>query len=225
MLQDLKNRPYFVPTGIAAQRTDFIPFTQTIGARFVLFRMGSPFEALHLCTDNASKVETTFRIAFKGGLRLFSSMGVHMRVRSLHFDGHKHYGRRLDLRGILRNLDCDEVETQQGITLDDATSDHREENCQPYDDCQLLQLTDILVSGFRTVLGESTNEAHKQACAPLKVLSEKWGRGRKGFSNSRWHAGFCISEGNINENGQWQFRNIEPSFEDKQGYLYLEPHS
>jgi hypothetical protein len=182
--------------------------------------MKSPLESLTLCDDDVSRVETTFRIAFKGGLRLFLSMGVEMCVRSLHFDGHKHYGRRLDRRRILRNVETDGVEISSDVFLEDATSDHREADSQPYDDCQLLQLTDILVSGFRTVLGEATNEAHKQVCVPLMELASKWNRGKKGFSNSRWGTGFCISEGTIDEKGRWQFGNIEHSFEDRQGRLY-----
>jgi hypothetical protein len=220
MVQNLKGRRHFVPTGRAGQRTEFIPFTDTIGARFVLFRMNSASKALTLCDDDVSRVETTFRIAFKGGLRLFLSMGVRMCVRSLHFDGHKHYGRRLDRHRILRDVESDGIEIPHDILIDDATSDHREEQCQPYDDCQLLQLTDVLVSGFRTVLGQATSEAHRQVCMPLAELADKWNRGRKGFSNSRWGTGFCISEGSIDEQGQWQFSHIEQVIEDKQGRLY-----
>jgi hypothetical protein len=192
--------------------------TEIIGAKFVLFRVAR-LNALTLCADNTSRVETTFRMAFKGGLSLFSSAGDELCIRSLHFDGYKQYGRRLDVYRILCGMKRDGFEIPTGIVLDDATSDHREQDCQSYDDCQLLQLTDILVSGFRTVLGEATSQAQRQACEPLLELAEKWNRGWKGFKNSRWYMGFCISEGSI-EDGRWQFGPILPTRDSRQQRLF-----
>jgi hypothetical protein len=206
MLQRFKGKHYAIPTGQAGRASEFSPLTRIIGARFILFRVVDGLKTLTLCSDHASRVETTFRMAFKGGLSLFSSVDE-LCVRSLHFDGYKHYGRRLDLNRILRNIPPDGCEIPADMSLDDASSDHRERDCQTYDDCQLLQLADVLVSGFR-VLGESTQEAHRLACGPLVELADKWNRGRTGFSNSRWHLGFCISEASI-EDGQWQFRPID----------------
>lgn len=210
MLQRFKGRTYPVQTGRTGEHTEFVPLSQVIGARFVLFRVACPLNTLTLCADYARRVETTFRMAFKGGLSLFSGAGGELCIQSLHFDGYRQYGRRLDLPYILRNMQPDGFRIPSGITLDDATSDHRRADCQSYDDCQLLQLTDLLVSGFRTVLGEATHDAQRVACEPLRVLAEKWGRGRKGFSNSRWYMGFCISEGSIKD-GMWQFGPILPA--------------
>jgi hypothetical protein len=207
MLQRFKGKHYPVPTGQSGRSSEFVPLTSIIGARFVLFRVVDGLKILTLCADHASRVETTFRMAFKGGLSLFSTTHDKLCVRSLHFDGHRHYGRRLDLNRILRNMASEGFEIPDDISLDDASSDHRQKDCQSYDDCQLLQLADILVSGFRTVLGESTQEAHRLACRPLAELAEKWNRGWRGFSNSRWHVGFCISEASI-EDGCWEFRPI-----------------
>lgn len=222
LLQRLKGQPYSVPTGNAKQYSDYVPFTETIKARFVLFRVKTPMKALTLCADHVSRVERTFQIGFKGGLGFFSSGGEELCVRSLHFDGYKQYGRRIDLHQILRKMtDLREgIEIPHGVILDDRTSDHRRPDCQSYDDCQLLQLTDILVSGFRTVLGEATNEAHVFACKPLVELADRWNRGRYGFSQSRWHNGFCISEGSIADDGQWQFGPVEPAAPAPQPRLF-----
>lgn len=204
------------------QWAEFLPFTQIIGARFVLFRVREGLDSLDLCHDYTARVETTFRMAFKGGLAMFSREGDELCLRSLHFDGHKHYHRRLDLRRILKGIGNPptRVQLHDKIELLDDTSDHREANAQPYDDCQLLQLTDILVSGFRTILADAdAAEAQKQVSRPLSELADKWNRGRKGFRNSRWSKGFCISEGRI-ENGQWQFGTIDPEDEVPQTKLF-----
>lgn len=218
MLQRFKGKHYPLPTGQAGRSSQFVPLTSIIGARFVLFRVVDSLKILTLCADHASRVETTFRMAFKGGLSLFSKTDE-MCVRSLHFDGHRHYGRRLDLNRILRNFALDGFEIPDDISLHDASSDHRQKDCQSYDDCQLLQLADILVSGFRTVLGESTQEAHRLACRPLAELAAKWNRGRTGFSNSRWHLGFCISEASI-QAGRWEFRPITKISPSQQPELF-----
>ncbi len=223
LLQRFKGKPHFVPTGRTGLRSEFAPLPQPLGARFVLFRVGTPMAYLTLCANHVSRVEATFRIAFNGGVRLFSKQGDELCIRSLHFDGHEHYSRRLNLRRILRDMKtpAEGIEIPDDVALDDAPSDHRKANCQAYDDCQLLQLTDILVSGFRTVLGESMSEAQRRVCAPLAVLAEKWNRGRKGFSNSRWYKGFCISEGRI-ENEVWQFRDITLPIVPKQRELFTD---
>jgi hypothetical protein len=218
LLQRFKGEAYSVPTGLAGQRTEFVPFTQILGARFVLFRVTCPMNTLKLCPDHTARVETTFRMAFKGGLSLFSRAGHELRIRSLHFDGHKQYGRRLELYRILRGIE-NEFEIPNDIVLDDATSDHREPDGQSYDDCQLLQLTDLLVSGFRTVLSEGKQNAQLQVAEPLRKLATRFYRGQKGFSNSRWHLGFCLSEGTI-EDGHWKFGPIPTGDDSAQPRLF-----
>lgn len=222
LIQDFKGRAYATPTGTDGQWAEYLPFTQLIKARFVLFRVREGLDSLNLCHDYAAKVETTFRMAFKGGLTMFSREGDELCIRSLHFDGHKHYHRRLDLGRILRDIGNppSRIHLHDEIELNDDSSDHRGACAQPYDDCQLLQLTDILVAGFRAILADATaTEAHRQVSRPLLELVDKWNRGRKGFGNSRWFKGFCISEGRI-ENGEWQFGSIEPDYEVLQTDLF-----
>ncbi len=222
LIQDFKGEAYSTPTGTDGQWANYLPFTQLIGARFVLFRVRGGLDSLNLCRDYAARVETTFRIALKGGLAMFSRDASELCIRSLHFDGHMHYHRRLNLHRILKGIGNPPtpVRIHSEIVLNDDSSDHREPTAQPYDDCQLLQLTDILVSGFRVILAEGTAaEAHRRVSQPLSKLIERWNRGRKGFSNSRWSNGFCISEGRI-EDGQWEFGSIEANFEVPQAELF-----
>jgi hypothetical protein len=176
---------------------------------------------MHNYPDYAAKVETTFRMAFKGGLAIFAGESGDIAVQSLHFDGHQHYGRRVDSKRILGRLDPvpPRVHLPDDIEVDDRTSDHRKRDCQSYDDCQLLQLTDIFVGGFRTVLGEATSDAQREVCAPLLELHKRWRQGARRMRNSKWRRGFCISEAYL-ESDKWQFRDVEPASEDKQPGLF-----
>lgn len=206
----LTGKPSFLPTGMPGRRSQYIPLVEPIAARFVLFRITTPLNLL-FGADHAAKVERTLAMGIKGGLSLFANQGARINVRSMHFDGFKHYGRHVDGQRIVRNIRTqpDRIDISDDFLLDDRTSDHREPNCQPLDDCLLLQLTDLLVSGFRTVLAEAMCVAQFQASQPFAELANKWNRGKKGFENSRWHGGFCISEASLAE-GKWRFKPITP---------------
>lgn len=225
LIQDFKGKGYPIPSGADGQWAEYAPLTQLIRARFVLFKVKGGLSSLKLCPDYAARVETTFRMAFKGGLTMFSTEGDELCIRSLHFDGHRQYDRRLDLNRILRNVGTPprRVRLHDEIELNDDSSDHLEGGSQPYGDCQLLQLTDLLVSGFRVVLADAPAvEAHREVSRPLAELDHKWKRGREGFSNSRWSKGFCISEGSIDEDGHWQFGSINPESLVVQSELFRE---
>ncbi len=122
-------------------------------------------------------------MVFKGGITMFGRENEELLIRSLHFMDTSTIKRSLDLRRILRGIgDAPrQVHIHESIGTDDRSSDHREPAVQLHDDCQLLQLTDVLTSGFRTILGEATHQSHIQLCRPLVALHEKWSRGRKGF--------------------------------------------
>jgi hypothetical protein len=72
MLQRFRGKHYPLPTGQSGRSSEFVSLTSIIGARFVLFRVVDGLQTLTFCSDHASRVETTFRMAFKGGLSLFS---------------------------------------------------------------------------------------------------------------------------------------------------------
>jgi hypothetical protein len=221
LIQNLKGQRYPIFTADDRQSLGYDLLEKAIGARFVLFRVRDGHSPLHGYPDHAAKVETTFRMAFKGGLKIFADESREICIRSLHFDGHEHYGRRVDAQRILGRLGTPPVGVYlpDDIEVDDRTSDHRAIDCQNHGDCQLLQLTDVFVGGFRTVLGEAMSESQREVSAPLLDLSKKWRQGARRMANSRWFKGFCISEAFV-EDGQWQFGSIEPNFEDKQSRLF-----
>jgi len=206
LIQNLKGERYPIFTGEDARTPGFDLLSEVIGARFILFRVRNGLGSLSYHLDWGGKVETTFRIAFKGGLALFANDGDVLSIRSLHFDGHEHYHRRVDVLRILGRIGKppDGVVLSDEMEVDDRTSDHRKANCQTHDDCQLLQLTDVFVGGFRTVLGLSTSDAQAEMCRPLLELADRWNRGHARMKNSKWFRGFCLSEGYL-ENGVWQF--------------------
>jgi hypothetical protein len=144
LIQSFKGRHYALPTGKEGRWAEFRPLSDVLSTRFVLFRVKGGLGPLTLCHDYAAKVEATFRMAFKGGLTMFARQGEELCIRSLHFDGYKHYKRRLDLHRILRKIGTPPrgVHLHREIVLGDGTSDHRDRDAQPYADCQLLQLTD-----------------------------------------------------------------------------------
>ena len=167
--------------------------------------------------DHAAKIETTFRMGLKGGLHLFTGGDEQIDIVSLHFDGYEHHHRRIDAARILGRIGPlrDNVAIAPTVQLYDGSGDHRKPGSQPYDDCQLLQLADLLVGGFRTILGHATHPSHSKVDQPLRRLVERWHQGPARMQKSRWHRGFCISEGYL-EDGEWEFADIRPPLADDQ---------
>ena len=177
-----------------------------------------------LLNKYAEKVETTFRMGLKGGLNFLATEDVPIIVTKIHFDGYEHYQRHIDKKRIIERLDnlksCCSIIDNDNL-IDDRTSNHTKDNSQDYDDCQLLQLTDILIGGMRTLLGHHTQNIHKDLAFSAKLPLDAYKRGYAGFRNSRWFGSFCMSQCKI-VNGQWQFSELEimPNTKNEQLELF-----
>ena len=158
-----------------------------------------------LLNNYAEKVETTFRIGLKGGLNFLASEKSPINIIKIHFDGYEHYNRHIiDKSRIVDHL----YNLKSRCSIEDNSSNHTKEDSQSYDDCQLLQLTDILIGGMRTILEYKTQDIHKELAFSAKLPLDANERGYHGFKNSRWFNSFCMSQCKT-ENGKWQFSEIE----------------
>jgi hypothetical protein len=187
-----------------------------IGAKYILFRERDNLKRMSDMLDYGGKVETTARMGIKGGINFLGSEEAPINVVKIHFDGYEHYGRTLDENRIFQRMDglkkyCTFDQDIKYI-IDERTSDHKKEHSQPYEDCQFLQLTDLLVGSFRVALGYRTNSKglHEKIAEPVKYLIDKYNKGYARMQNSRWKNSFCMSECYL-DNGQWVFQNIEPA--------------
>jgi len=186
-------------------------FYETIGAKFILFRERDSHIQMTGHKDHASRIETTFRMGLKGGMHYLGSEEDPIRISGLHFDGHKHHHRHIDKTRIIDRIEglrsyC-KIENLLDI-IDDRSSDHRKSDSQPYIDCQLLQLTDLLIGSFRSSLGHYTKELHLKLAYPVQSLISKYRKGYARMRNSRWRNAFCMSECYLDD-GAWNFGTIE----------------
>lgn len=196
------------PTGKRTFEYKLLP--SRIGAKFILFHVRDGHSTLSDILDYGAKVETTLRMGLKGGIHILGNSEEAIQIRSFHFDGHEHYGRHIDISRIVDRITNlrDYCSFANPLIIGDGTSDHRQPDSQSYEDCQLLQLTDLLVGGFRTILGECTNKVQMKVCYPISKMLDSWQRGYAGMKHSRWFRGFCVSQCYL-ENGVWQFEDIE----------------
>jgi hypothetical protein len=181
------------------------------GMKFILFRERDAHKHLTGFTDHASKIETTFRFGIKGGLHFLGSDENPIHITRIHFDGHQHHQRHIDQDRIIARLGslrkyCS-ISRRQDL-IDDRHSDHRKRECQEYEDCQFLQLTDILIGCFRTSLGYKTRAIHSELARPIKNLVDKYHEGYSRMKRSRWANSFVISQCYL-ENGRWVFEGIQ----------------
>lgn len=129
----------------------------------------------------------------------------------MHFDGYKQYYRHLDRVRIIERLKGLRSYCSVSMaSVDDRSGNHKRVECQEYDDCQILQLTDLLVGCFRTVLTPIaiTKEIHRKLAQPIKYIVDHYQQGYARMRNSRWRNSFCISQCYL-EFGSWRFDEIE----------------
>ncbi|WP_372756175.1 hypothetical protein [Labilibaculum sp.] len=182
-----------------------------IGAKFILFRERDNKTVLENYPDFGSIVETTFRFGLKGGLHFLGNHSDTIIITGLHFDGHEHYNRLLDRNRIVSRLHglrsyCS-ISNVKNI-IDDRKSNHEKEGAQSYEDCQLLQLVDLMIGAFRSNLGFATKDLHKKIGYPTRILFDKYCKGYKRMSNSRWANSLCFSQCH-HSSGGWVFEQLE----------------
>lgn len=204
-----KSEPFFLGERVNGKK-QYTFFKNLIGCKFILFRELDNHSKMQLHRDYASKIETTFRMGFKGGMHYLGDENNPIEITKIHFDGYEHLQRRTDKNRIINRLgelkafckieECDDL-------IDDRSSNHKAVECQSYEDCQLLQLTDLLVGSFRTVLGYATRDLLKTLCKPAKLITDSYLRGYAGMRRSRWFGGFVMSQCYL-KNGNWYFEGI-----------------
>ena len=204
---------------------DHLVKSNPIGVKFILFRDKDRFIKMSRYPDYGAKVETSFRIGLKGGLHFLFSEVDYANIIKIHFDGHEHYQRNINQSRITDRLTGlrDYCKFENSYIIDDESSDHFKEKHQGYDDCQFLQLTDLLVGAFRTAFGfcgQGNKVGQKHLAEPVKTLIERYKEGYARMQNSRWKNSFCMSESFI-EDGTWKFQSIEYNKSDKKDQLAL----
>lgn len=186
---------------------------ETYGLKFILLRESNSHKELEGYRDLASKIETTFRMGLKGGAHFLGSEDEPIDVVKIHFDGHEHHKRHLDQDRIVNRMydmrDYFHI-TKRADLIDDARSDHNDPKSQPYDDCQFLQLSDVLIGCFRTAWGYKTRDIHVELALPVKRrLVDEYRKGKRRMEASRWFRSFTLSQCHLKDDGHWEFEPLQ----------------
>jgi len=218
-------KPYAAHFGeTEAGRTVLRSLKERLGLKFILFREKDNHQKMQLLDRYADRVETTFRMGLKGGLNFLSTDDQPIHVTKMHFDGNEHHDSGIDRARIVGRLSglkqsCSVLDADD--LIDDRSGNHTRDGAQHYDDCQLIQLTDLLVGSFRTFLGECTRDEHKTLCYSARLPIEAFSRNPAGFRNSRWYGSVCMSQCEL-VNGNWVFSTLELLKDNSQEQLEIE---
>ncbi len=203
--------PIFLGQRDRRKKKEYALFRDCISAKFIVFYERDNLAEMGNHADHASKVETTFRMGLKGGLHYLGSQDEPIHIERMHFDGYEHYKRRLDPARIVGRLtglrSCCSISASQDL-IDDRSSNHKRSDSQCYDDCHLLQLTDVLIGCFRAVLQQESDPLRRELAHPLRQLIDSYQQGYARTRESRWFNSFCLSQCYI-QSGSWQFDTIE----------------
>ena len=214
LMSQTKNQPHPIDLGRKIRGQKYYSlFNSVIGAKFILFIYRSNLQQMTGHLDYGSKVETTFRIGLKGGLHFLGNQSERIHIIKMHFDGYEHYQRHISRDRIIERLkglrDYCSISTAADV-IDDRSGNHKKAECQEYDDCQILQLTDLLIGCFRIVLTPvtKTKEIHRKLAQPVKNIVDRYQQGSARMWNSRWRNSFCMSQCYL-ESGSWKYEEIE----------------
>lgn len=182
------------------------------GAKFILFRIINGLKDMPDSLDLGKKVEITSRIGMKGGLHYLFDDCNKVKITRIHFDGHEHYFRKLNNKVIVDRLsglrDYVEIDNIENI-IDDNSSDHTKiGNCQTYEDCQFLQLTDLLIGCMRVCILGTNNPIRKSLAYPIQSILNRYFLGYARMKESRWFSSICLSESFLSD-GMWNFQKIQ----------------
>ena len=211
LMSRTKNKPYGLYLGEEKSgKRQYEDFKGPIGCKLILFRERDELSRMEFYTDFGSKVEITFRMGFVGGLHYLGLPDEYISIDRIHFDNHEQYGRAISKYRIVDRIkglrDYCSIPTRSD-QIDDRSSDHTNDDSQAYNDCQLIQLTDLLVGGFRTLFRGSDNPIHHKIAAPIKAVLEKYTNPHH-WKNSRWRNSMTLSQCHLDD-GRWHFESIE----------------
>lgn len=191
---------------------DYSLFKDVIGTKLILFRERDNLATMNYVTDLGEKVEITFRIGLKAGLHSLGSDDDSIRIQKMHFDGNEHYHRGIDRYRIVDRLqglrDYCQISTRPDI-IDERSGNHRKSIHQRIEDCELLQLIDLLVGSFRSILTGTVNPHHRNLVAPVRQIIQRQFAGLARMQHSRWHNSLWMGQSYI-VNKKWQFESIQP---------------
>lgn len=208
-----KNVPYPVFMGKNQKGRRVIEESKLpIGCKLIILRDLSEHSELGHFSDHPSKIETFIRVGLKGGLHLIGSESHPIHINRLHFDGHQHYGRNISHERIINRMEGLRNYCSVSGAIDDRQSNHEKDHSQSYEDCQLLQLTDLLVGSFRSCVTR-TRECHEELIKIPKDLIESFNKGSARMRNSRWKDSLSFSECKLSSTG-WTFSPIRTNKED-----------
>lgn len=197
-----------------------------LGLKFILFRDRDEFSNMLFYKDSLSKVETSFRIGLKGGLHYLFSEDNAIKVVKLHFDGHEHHKRHIDRERVIGRIyglrDYCVISNNDDL-IDDGSSNYGYPKAQNNGDCQLLQLTDLLIGAFRHALGfhvSVENRFQLDLSNIVRPLIQKYSKGLARMKNSRWFHSYCLSQSYI-ENDSWHFETVDELIKVKEQQLPL----
>lgn len=199
--------------------TEYQLFKDPIKAKLIVFRDRDEFTNMQYAKDSGSKVEMSFRIGLKGGVHFLGrDPDEYIRITKIHFDGYEHIKRHFNYDRIVARLreglrDYCDISNDINI-IDDRPSKYSNNNSRNYEDCELLQLTDILLGSFRSLLSDTTNSHHARIVSFAKPIIQRFRSGYAAMQNSRWKNSFWMSQSYI-ENGKWKFEPIEISEENQ----------
>ncbi len=185
----------------------FLVLNKVYGVKFMLLKEKDAHNKMDCYPDFASKIETTFRFALKGGCHFIFDNDNPICIKKIFFDGHQHYHRHIDKNRVIKNL---QSEFRDYCTIDtNFDIDDRQLIDRKDESFVVMNFIDNIISAWRCLISMTySNQCQKDETQILYNLFKRWQDGKiHKNSEGRWFKSFCLSECWL-EDDQWNFDNF-----------------
>ena len=213
------------------QRTppEYRVLTKLLQCKFVLFRENDKHRNMYEGMTQLQCIETTFRMAIKGGIHKLFSEQEPIEIGNVFIDGDEHYvgmyKRRFSIHRTLQRFARERrsfVSFVDGPMLIPQNSDHNKEleMGQDPNDSHLLQLCDVLIGGFRfhSCFSDRKHPRYDISIQCKELLSHEQGNQAR-MAQSRYFNGFTLQQAWI-EHDEW---NFAPLVTATRNVRYIQP--
>jgi len=185
----------------------FLVLNKLYGVKFMLLKEENAHRKMECYPDFASKIETTFRFALKGGCHFMFDNDSPIGIKKVFFDGHQHYNRHIDKDRIIKNLQSDFRDyciIDPNFDVDDRQLIDRKD-----ESFIMMNFIDNIISTWRCLVSMTySNEFQKDEAQTFFSLFKRWQDGEIYMNNKgRWFKCFCLSNCWLKDD-EWNFDNF-----------------
>ncbi len=171
------------------QINPYLTLNGIFGCKFVLFFIPNNHKDFTKYPMYYSeRVETTFRMGFKGGVHLLFSKQNPINIQKFYFDGNEHHGGKINLERILKGGFREYCSISDTCQIDDSQMKKRDSDSKI-----IMSFVDNIVGAWSAILEKKIDSGN--ILYPIKNIHDRLKNNKIILNpNGKWHKSISISK-------------------------------